>query len=377
MTELGIYLDYNAGAPVREPVAEAMRSAALRAGNPSSVHRFGSLARRTVESAREQVAGLGGWAPEDVVFTSGGTEANNLAIHGAGRRTIFVSAVEHDSVLAPARRGGHDCHVVPVDGEGVADLAVLDAALDACGAPALVSIMLANNETGVIQPVAEVAAIAHRHGALFHCDAVQGPGKIPLDAARNADLVSLSAHKFGGPMGVGALIVRGAELVAQMTGGGQERRRRAGTENVPGIAGFGLAAELSRDDLAAADEIQSLRDDIEARLEGAGARVFGAGATRLGNTSCLSMPGVAAETQVMAFDLDGIAVSAGAACSSGKVGPSHVLAAMGIDPDEAATAIRLSLGRATEPAHIGKFVESWMALNRRAGPAATRGRNAA
>ncbi len=360
-----IYLDYNATAPLR-PEARAAIDAALGIdGNPSSVHGFGRRARRAVEDARERVAALVGATPAQVVFTSGGTEANNLALTGSGRARVIVSSVEHDSVLRAAPEAAR----APVDGDGVADLDALSARLAGDGPPALLSLMLANNETGIIQPVRQAAELAHSHGALLHCDAVQAAGKIPVDAAAlGADLLTLSAHKLGGPTGVGALIVAdGIELAPLLAGGGQERRRRAGTENLPGIAGFGAAAEAAVAGLDAYDGIAALRDGLEARAVAAvpGARVFGAGVSRLANTSCLAMPGTAAETQVMALDLAGIAVSAGSACSSGKVEASHVLLAMGAGEEAAGTAIRVSLGPATTSADVDRFVAVWSALHGR------------
>jgi cysteine desulfurase len=369
MTKIGIYLDYNASAPMEEAVANAVRDVALQGGNPSSVHRFGNVARRAIEDAREKVASFAAARPSEVVFTSGGTESNNLAIGGSGRETVFVSAVEHDSVLAPAADKSLRCEIIAVDTNGVVDTGALDQMLTAAKSPALVSVMFANNETGVIQPVKKIAEIAHSHGALFHCDAVQAAGRLSLDELSGADLISLSAHKLGGPMGVGALIVRHDSLKARIVGGGQERGRRAGTENGPGIAGFGVAAEIASTH-EKATEINDLRDNLEARLTAIGGFIFGDGAVRIGNTSCVSMPRVAAETQVIAFDLDGIAISVGAACSSGKVGASHVLAAMGVAVDDAETAIRVSLGHQTTSAQIDQFIDSWTILRLRTGDAA-------
>ena len=271
---------------------------------------------------------------------------------------VLVSAVEHVSVLKAAP----DTETLAVDADGVVDLPALDAMLAADGRPALVSVMLANNETGVIQPLAEVSEIAHKHGARVHCDAVQAAGKIAVDpAALGIDMVSLSAHKIGGPTGVGALVLFGdTDLSALVHGGGQERGRRAGTENVPGIAGFGVAAEAALGGLSDFASLGAWRDGIEAVLGGhAGVRVFGAGVSRLANTSCLTMPGVQAEHLIIALDLEGVAVSAGSACSSGKVEPSHVLAAMGVPAEEAATAIRVSLGWNTTEDEVRRFVEAW------------------
>lgn len=358
------YLDYNAGAPIRPAVAEAVSAALARTGNPSSVHRFGRLARRAVEDARAEVAALVGARPGEVVFTGSGSEANNLALRGTGRRPV-VAAIEHDSVL----RAAPDATPVAVDEEGAVDLAALDRALAAEPAPALVSVMLANNETGVVQPIAEVFRVARAHGALVHCDAVQAASRMAIERdALGVDLLTLSAHKLGGPQGVGALVVSGDLALAPLIrGGGQEMRRRAGTENVAGIVGFGVAARLAAADLDRTADWATLRDRIEQRLRALAPelRVFGAGAARLCNTTCLTMPGVAAETQVMALDLAGVAVGAGAACSSGKVGPSHVLAAMGAPPAEAACAIRVSLGWASEAGDIERLVDAWGRLHAR------------
>ncbi len=370
-----VYLDYNATTPVRPAAAAAVAEALGLTGNASSVHRFGRLARRKLEDAREAVAALVGAPAERVVFTSGGTEANNLALTGAGRARLLVSAGEHDSVLnaaaagvgpgaGPGAEGGAER--IPLGRDGVVDLDALAALLGADPRPALVSVMLANNETGVIQPVARAAAMAHGHGALIHCDAVQGAGKIPVDmAALGVDLLSLSAHKLGGPQGVGALIVaEGIELAPLMLGGGQERRHRAGPENLPGIAGFGAAAECALAGLERGPGLAGLGDRVERglRARAPGIEIYGAGAPRLPNTSCFGTPGLAAEIQVMALDLAGIAVSAGAACSSGKVAPSHVLGAMGASEAEAGSAIRISLGWDSGAPDIERFLEAWGAL---------------
>ena len=359
------YLDWNATAPLRPEAAAAITAALAHCGNPSSVHRWGRAARQMVERAREAVAALVGGDPEGVVFVSGGTEANHLALFGSGRERVLVSAVEHSSVpqaMPAAER-------IAVDANGIVDLTRLNQQLAADPRPALISVMLANNETGVIEPVAEIAAIAHRHGALFHCDAVQAAGKIPVDvAAIGADLVSLSAHKLGGPPGIGALIVRGmAELSPMIRGGGQERGRRAGSENLPGIAGFAAAAVATMDGLAGCDGVRQLRDSLDEPLITAApeAIVIGAAAWRLPNTTAIALPGLSAETQIIALDLDGVMVSAGAACSSGKVGPSHVLQAMGAAPEIAGCTIRISLGWSTTEAEIDHFLTAWTAMRRR------------
>jgi cysteine desulfurase len=359
------YLDWNATAPLRPEAAAAITAALAHCGNPSSVHRWGRAARQMVERAREAVAALVGGDPEGVVFVSGGTEANHLALFGSGRERVLVSAVEHSSVLQAMPAAER----IAVDANGIVDLTRLNQQLAADPRPALISVMLANNETGVIEPVAEIAAIAHRHGALFHCDAVQAAGKIPVDvAAIGADLVSLSAHKLGGPPGIGALIVRGmAELSPMIRGGGQERGRRAGSENLPGIAGFAAAAVAAMDGLAGYDGVRQLRDSLDASLITAApeAIVIGAAAWRLPNTTAIALPGVSAETQIIALDLDGVMVSAGAACSSGKVGPSHVLQAMGAAPEIAGCTTRISLGWSTTEAEIDHFLTAWTAMRRR------------
>jgi cysteine desulfurase len=366
MSRRSTYLDWNATAPLRPEAIAAVKDALAHCGNPSSVHGWGRAARHRVERAREAVAALVGARPDAVVFVSGGTEANHLALLGSGRERILVSAVEHSSVLQAASA----VEPIPVDRDGVIDLVALAAMLAADPRPALVSVMLANNETGVVQPAARVAEVAHAHGALFHCDAVQAAGKLAFAApAIGADLVSLSAHKLGGPPGIGALLATGAaEPAALIRGGGQERGRRAGTENLIGIAGFAAAAEAASAGFAAYDRVRRLRDRLEQGALAAvpEAQVIGASAPRLPNTSALALPGVAAETQVIALDLDGVMVSAGAACSSGKVGPSHVLAAMRLPPAIAGATIRISLGWTTTEADIDHFLDAWTALARRA-----------
>ena len=376
MPQAESYLDWNATAPLRPEAAAAMSEALGRWGNPSSVHRRGRAARQIIERAREAVAGLlGDVDPSGVIFVSGGTEANHLALLGAGRERVLVSAIEHDSV----RHAVRGAEIIPVGPEGVVAVDALDRLLGADVRLALVSVMHANNETGVIQPVAEIAAITRRHGAVFHCDAVQAAGKVALEVGTvGADLVTLSAHKIGGPPGVGALVVTGGVDVAPLLrGGGQERRRRAGTENLPGIAGFAAAAAAAAE-VAVYDRVAALRDGLETEIAAIApdAVVLGAAANRLPNTSAIAMPGLAAETQVVALDLDGVMVSAGAACSSGKVGPSHVLAAMRVAPEIAASTIRVSLGWNSSEAEIAHFLRAWTALYRRRRGRAERARAA-
>lgn len=357
------YLDHNASSPMHAAVIEAMSDVMGEMGNASSVHAFGRRHRRHVEDARLEVAALVGAQPDKVVFTGGGTEANNLALKATGRQTVIVSSIEHDSVLQAA----DDAQRVAVDRDGVVDLTDLQNALDAGGA--LISVMRANNETGVLQPVADIAEMANGAGGLLHTDAVQAAGRLPLDiGALGVSMLSLSAHKIGGPQGVGALVL-GADVPfsAQIRGGGQERGRRAGTENAAGIVGFGVAARLARERLACMTGVGALRDRLEARLrrEMADAVVFGERVARLPNTSCFAVPGLSSETLVMGLDLAGLAVSAGSACSSGKVTPSHVLQAMGVPETLAACAIRVSLGTENSESEIDRLVTALVALRER------------
>jgi cysteine desulfurase len=361
------YLDYNATQPIRPAVRDAMIDILASPTNASSIHGFGQRARNRVERARASVAALIGAKPAEILFTSGATEANATALGGTGLGRIVVSAVEHPSI-----RTATDAVVLPVDGNGLIDLDRLDRILADMGEPALVSIMLANNETGVIQPVADAARIVHAHRGLLHSDAAQAPGRIPVDvAALGVDLLTLSAHKMGGPQGAGALYIRdGLNLTPLLRGGGQEKRRRGGTENVAAIAGFGIAADLAVDSL----DLAALRDAMEARLAQTAAEItiHGALAPRIGNTSCFGVPGLLAETALIALDLAGVAVSSGAACSSGAVEPSPVLLAMGVPEAAAREAIRVSLGWATTPDEIDHLVESWTIVYRRTKAASSR-----
>ena len=360
------YLDHNATSPLRPEARAAMAAALDIVGNPSSVHAEGRAARAAIERARQQVAALVGAQPREVIFTSGGTEANN-AVLTAGWDVIVLAGTEHDSVLVPAERSGARAIVLPNDTNGVAATAALGGALAGLGASAgrvLVSLQWANNETGVLQPVAEVAAVAHRFGALFHTDAVQAAGKVAVDFRMSgADFMTLSGHKLGGPKGVGALVVRdGLDAPRLLRGGGQERGGRAGTENVPGIVAYGAATTAAQRDLAAhGGSMRGHRDRIEGFVgEGAsGAIVIAAASERLPNTSCIAVPGKSAETLVIAFDLAGIAVSAGSACSSGKVKQSHVLTAMGLPPEIAGSAIRVSTGWNTTDVDIDAFLTAF------------------
>ncbi|HEY5279052.1 MAG TPA: cysteine desulfurase family protein [Pseudolabrys sp.] len=365
------YFDWNATAPLRAEAHAAMLAALESVGNASSVHGEGRSARQRVETARRQVAALAGAAAAEVTFVSGATEANALALQpdiGIGgakvpRDRLFVSAVEHPSVLAGGRFTPDQVEILPVDGNGILALDALAHALEKAER-ALVSVMLANNETGVIQPITDIAAIVHAAGGLLHVDAVQAAGRIPVDMpSLGADLMSLSSHKLGGPQGAGALIVRaGLTVTPLIRGGGQERGRRGGTENVAGIAGFGAAAEAARTNLATdTARMAALRGRVEDAFRAATpqAIIFGAAVSRLPNTTLVTVPGMKAETALIAFDLKGIAVSSGSACSSGKVAASHVLAAMGVEPALARGAIRISLGPTTSESEVESLLIAW------------------
>lgn len=366
-----VYLDCNATSPLRPEARAAMLAALDAPANPSSVHEEGRRARLRVEEARAAVAAFAGARTDDVTFTSGGSEANALALLGvlqaaaeAGQRftRLLVSGIEHDSVLNTARRcadllPGLRISELPAGQDGVIDPQHLRTQLREGKGRALVSVMAVNNETGVIQPLEAIAAMCAENGAVLHADAVQAAAKIPATlSGLGADLVTFSAHKIGGPQGAGALVTKpGIRLAPQILGGRQERGLRAGTEATAAIAGF--AAALA----AAARPMPALRDDLERRLRAAcpEAVILGGTAPRVGNTTCIAVPGVPAETLVIALDLDGFAVSAGSACSSGRVARSHVLDAMGIDPDLARCAIRISSGWHTTEGDIAAFAEAW------------------
>ncbi len=367
-----VYLDCNATAPVRPEAIAAVARALEAGGNPSSAHAAGRAARAIVEQARAEVAALVAAPASTVVFTSGGAEANALAIESAvatGSRRLIVSAVEHDTVLETARASGAEVELLPVDAEGCADLAWLRARLsrwDAEDGKPFVALMRANNETGVLQPVAQASAAVRAAGGWLHVDAVQAAGKIAIDSrALGADTLSVSGHKLGGPQGVGALTFGPrATLVRRLHGGGQERGRRAGTENVPGIAGFGAASAAAIRDLRALAVQARWRDAAAARLKAAGAVVLSEGAERTSNTLCFAVPGFGSELQVMALDLAGVMVSAGAACSSGKVKASHVLTAMGRS-DLAACSIRASGGWNTTALDWSRLADAWLEVHAR------------
>jgi cysteine desulfurase len=371
-----VYLDYNATCPVRPEARDAIVHALEVGGNPSSVHATGRAARALVEQARAQVGELIAAPASTVIFTSGGTEANALAVESAvvaGARRLIVSALEHESIQETARALGVPVEVLPVDANGVADLTWLGARLaawDPADGKPFVALMLANNETGVIQPVLEASELVRAADGWLHVDAIQAAGKIAVNSrALGADTLSISAHKIGGPQGVGALTFGPrATLARRQHGGGQERGRRGGTENVPGITGFGAAAALL-------DELHhqaTWRDAAAERLKAEGSVVMGEAAPRLPNTLCIAAPGYASDLQVMGLDLAGVMVSAGSACSSGKVKASAILTAMG-QGDLAGCAIRVSSGWATTEADWNTFVETWLSARqaaRRRQPAA-------
>jgi cysteine desulfurase len=371
MTER-LYFDWNASAPLREEARAAVLRALEATGNASSVHAEGRAARALIETARQQVAQLVGSGANNITFTSGATEANMLALTPAletagekGKRDrLFVSAIEHPSVLSGGRFPVDSVEQLPVTTAGIVDLNALRSAIARSQRP-LISVMLANNETGVIQPIADIAAIVHAANGLLHVDAVQAPGRIDCDvAALGADLLTISSHKLGGPQGAGALVRRGDIHIAEphIKGGGQERGFRGGTENAAAIVGFGAAAAAARQ--ADATHMATLRARLEAGIKATTpeAVIFGAAAARLPNTSFFSVPGMKAETAIIAFDLNGIAVSSGSACSSGKVQASHVLAAMGVSPELARGAMRISLGWSTTAADVDRFLGTWKTL---------------
>jgi cysteine desulfurase len=363
-----IYLDHNATTPLDPRVLQAMLPVLSEGwGNASSLHWFGQRARAAIDQARGEVAALIAAAPAEIVFTGGGTEADNLALRGVAaaarepRRKVLFSAVEHHAIVHTARALGEEgvpVQPVRVDADGRVDLDDLRAKLDET--TALVAVMLANNETGVIQPVAEAVRLAHEKGALVHCDAVQAAGKIPVDVRElGVDLLALSAHKIYGPQGVGALFVRrGSRLKPLLRGGAQERNRRAGTENVAGIVGLGRAAALAGADLAAEGRrVAALRDRLEARLLALPGAQRNGGGPRVPNTANVSFERTEAESLLLALDLEGLAVSTGAACAAGALEPSHVLRAMGLPPERVQGSVRFSLGRGNREADVERAAD--------------------
>lgn len=380
MPERRVYLDHNATSPAR-PEAVAAFLAALEVGNPSSIHREGRGARARVEGAREAVADLVGARPSEVVFTSGGTEANAMALRPGALRSqdgrvptrLLIGATDHASVLSGHGFGADAVDLLPVDGEGRLDLGSLrDTLARHPHEPCLVSCQLANSETGVLQPIRDIAALVHNAGGMLHADAVQAAGRIPVAVgALGIDALSLSAHKLGGLSGAGALVVatgREGPALAWLRGGGQERGRRAGTENAPAIAAFGAAAAFAARALdGESGRLAALRDEAERDLLrlAPDATVFGRNAPRLPNTLAFAVRGLKAETALIALDLAGIAVSSGSACSSGKVAPSHVLAAMGVPPDLASGAIRVSLGWNSVADDLVRFMRAFESMLQR------------
>ena len=370
-----VYLDYNATCPLGHEARSAMIAAMDKfasGANPSSVHAEGRAAKAVVEQARRQISTLTRCDPTGIVFTSGGTEAINMALCGMARREndpvrqIFITTIEHSAVretaLALAEAGLVQVETLPVTSDGVVDIDAAKLAFATANKPFLACIILANNETGVIQPVAQLRSDIFAHGGFLFVDGVQALGKIALDFnALQADLMSISAHKIGGPNGSGALLTKpGVALSPLIHGGGQELRRRGGTENILGIAGFGAAA--SAVDLTAFAQLAALRDSLQQRLEAMdvqGLKIWGAGSPRLANTLCFSAPGLKSDMAVMALDLEGVAVSAGAACSSGKVAGSKVLYGMGASEEEASSSLRVSLGHDTTQNDIDRFVRVW------------------
>lgn len=360
-----IYLDYNATAPIFPDVVQAVSQALGNLGNASSIHTEGRSVRGAIEDARDSVSKLIGVPASTIVFSSGGTEANTTVIRGlinsGAVHEIFCSAIEHPSV----RDHVNPEHHIPVDNRGQIDLEQLHNILRGQEAPFLMCVMLANNETGVLQPIRDVSTLVHERGGLVLCDCVQGPGKSDLDfISLGADFLTFSAHKIGGPQGIGCIVMNSnSELEPILIGGGQEKERRSGTENAPGIVGFGAAARLTAE-TSNVGKVSELRDQLEAALLEAksDAIIFGREGERIANTTNVAILGTSSERQLIKLDLAGFAVSAGSACSSGKIAPSHVLLAMGVSEEIAGSAIRISIGRETSWSELEKFVEIWATL---------------
>lgn len=361
-----IYLDYNATAPIRPDVIDGMSKIMHHVGNPSSIHQEGREARKIIEQARQNVSELVGCHPKQVIFTSGATESNNMLLKGyAPHRRILVSATDHPSIIY----GGVDVELIPVHTNGLTDLVALEDLLKKDKTPSFVSIIMVNNETGVIQPIKEIGTLVKQYDGLFHTDAAQAAGRIPLHfPSMGVDFLSLSAHKMGGPHGMGAIIMQnGTNPPKLIHGGGQERRQRAGTENVAGIHGFGIAAEIALDNLENFSKLKAYRTQIETAFKSSHPNVLinGEEAPRVANTTSLTIEGFDASTLLMSFDLEGIAVSTGSACSSGSVQASHVLKAMGATDSQAKSGLRISSGWATTQGDIDAFIKSWTKIIQR------------
>lgn len=363
MNDKFTYLDHNATTPLRPEAMEAMMVALNEVGNPSSIHHFGRTARKHVETARKIIADTLDVSNGQVFFNAGATEGNNTILKGFRGKRILITATEHSSIV----EGGVEAEIIPVKPNGVIDLDAFQKMV-ADNPPALVSVMLVNNETGVIQPVAEISKIAKSAGAMMHCDAVQGYGRIPFTReSLGVDYLTISSHKIGGPQGVGALIIAvGLTPPKLLEGGGQERRARAGTENTAGIAGFGAAAAKAVADIPKFAELATWRDRIETEmLKSPRVKIFGKDAPRVANTISCIVDGTTSDTLLMAFDIEGIAISSGSACSSGTVKFSHVLKAMGLEPKQNMAALRISLGWTTTEKDIEQFITIWNTLRAR------------
>ncbi|MCE9508423.1 MAG: cysteine desulfurase [Alphaproteobacteria bacterium] len=366
LTQKLTYLDHNATTPLKPEVRDVMLRLLEFPGNASAIHKLGREARRRIEEARAQIAGFVNAGPKAViVFTSGATEANNLVLKGSGCERVLVSAIEHPSVLnALAAR-----EIIPVLSNGVIDVAALDQMLEGNDRATLISVMMVNNETGVIQPLDKVVEIAKRRGALVHTDAVQAAGRLPIDLQKlGVDYLTLSAHKIGGPQGAGCLVLSNCVSVTpQISGGNQEKNMRAGTENLAAIAGFGVAAELAARDMGGYQALAALRDRIEAELKkiAPAIRFFGQESPRVANTTMFALPGAPSETQLIALDMAGICVSNGSACSSGAVRASHVLKAMGASEAEAGSSLRISLGWNSTEKEVDYFIQQWTEMYNR------------
>lgn len=364
MTEKqAIYLDYNATAPIRPEVIKVMVEVMEEGGNPSSIHSIGRKAKSRMEEARSTIAGMINCRPQMIVFTSGGTEANNMAVFSSGKSRMITTNAEHDSIRSVSDRFDGTVDVLSVDQDGIIDLDELEKLLEKGGENTIISVLYANNETGVLQDVKAISEIAHAAGALVHIDAIQALAKVPLDfMALGVDMMSISSHKTGGPQGVGALVaLEKLPVRSFILGGGQEVGRRGGTENIAGIAGFAKAVSMVPESLEKMNELEAWRDEIEEKLQehASQACFLGKNARRLPNVSTIYMPGVTSETQVMNFDLDKICISSGSACSSGKVKSSHVIDAMSSDKNIATSTIRMSLGWGSEHSNVDAFIASW------------------